>query len=261
MSAQNITNAIGRISMNPSTNISVSTDIVMAVTDYIKQKNLNNDPKRAMAIINTIMSDVRKKGEALLQQTREGKYGSEKARTRLQNGIRKSIDMIVGRLNEEHNKYLSLDIPVDARFAIVIPARLDEIKKSLSEFEKNQSNYGKFKQMAAEANALIDELRYIQQTLPSSESAIYNENTKRALRVLKLQISELLKALNAWYGYFKTTTAPLVQAPMIQAPSKQGGRKTRKHKRRHKRKTRKHGKKKRTRRRKPKKRHRKTRRK
>ena len=52
----------------------------------------------------------------------------------------------------------------------------------------------------------------------------------------------------------------VVRAPIIHTPSKQGGRKTRKHKRRHKRKTRKHGKKKRTRRRKPKKKHRRTRR-
>ena len=261
MSAQSITNAIGRITVNPSKNIPVSTQIVEAVTDYLKEENFNNHPKRAMAIISTVISHVREKGEALLQQIQEGKYGSEKARTQLQNGIRKSIDMIVGRLDKKHNEYLADDIPVDAQLAIVIPARLDEIRLRLLEFKKNQSNHGKFKQMADEAKALIAELQHIQGELPSTESAIYNENTKRVLRGLQRSIVKLLKGLNAWHRYFKTTAVPLVRAPMIQAPpSKEGGRKTRKRRRKRKRKTRKHRQKKRTRRRKPKKRHRRTRR-
>ena len=93
MSAQSITNAIGRITVNPSKNIPVSTQIVEAVTDYLKEENLNNNPKRAMAIISTVISHVREKGEALLQQIQEGKYGSEKARTQLQNGIRKRFEL------------------------------------------------------------------------------------------------------------------------------------------------------------------------
>ncbi len=68
MSAQSITNAIGRITVNPSKNIPVSTQIVEAVTDYLKEENLNNHPKHAMTIISTVISHVREKGEALLQQ-------------------------------------------------------------------------------------------------------------------------------------------------------------------------------------------------
>tara|TARA_B100000674_G_C37879932_1_gene933801 strand:- start:685 stop:1470 length:786 start_codon:yes stop_codon:yes gene_type:complete len=261
MSAQSITNAIGRITMNPRRNIPVSTQIVEAVTDYLREENLNNHPKRAMAIISKVISHVRKRGEVLLQ-TQEGKFGSEKARTQFENGIRGSIDMIVDRLDKKYNEYLADDIPVDAQLAIVIPARLDKIRLRLLEFQKNQSNHGKFKQMADEATALIAELEHIQGELPSTESAIYNENTKIVLRGLQRSIGKLLKALNSWHKYFKTTAVPLVRAPMIQAPpSKEGGRKTRKRRRKRKRKTRKHRQKKRTRRRKPKKRHRRTRRK
>jgi len=54
MSAQSITNAIGRITANPSKNIPVSTQIVEAVTNYLKKNNIE-DPERAMAIISTIM--------------------------------------------------------------------------------------------------------------------------------------------------------------------------------------------------------------
>ena len=38
MSAQSITNAIGRITVNPRKNIPVSTQIVEAVTNYLKKK-------------------------------------------------------------------------------------------------------------------------------------------------------------------------------------------------------------------------------
>ena len=55
MSAQSITNAIGRITVNPSKNIPVSTQIVEAVTNYLKKNNIE-DPERAMAIISTIIS-------------------------------------------------------------------------------------------------------------------------------------------------------------------------------------------------------------
>ena len=60
MSAQSITNAIGRITMNPTTNISISTAIIEATNNYIRTMNIK-DPEKAIAIINTIISHVRQK--------------------------------------------------------------------------------------------------------------------------------------------------------------------------------------------------------
>lgn len=299
MSAQSITNAIGRITVNPSKNIPVSTQIVEAVTNYLNKNNIE-DPERAMAIISTIMSDVRKKGEALLQQTREGKYGSEKARTRLQDGIRGSIDMIENRLNKIRNDYVAQNQPVPANIGIVIPMRLEEIQQRLRIFQKNQKNTVEFSQMQAEATQLLNELNQIQRRLPSSESTVYGHKIKVAVRGLNRHIERLKVSLTHFINFFgrmKATKAPEYEASVVAALNPTSGRredlsleervallhdfsspgrgtkkepggryfeggkrKTRKRRRRRKRKTRKHGKKKRTRRRKPKKRHRRTRR-
>ena len=300
MSAQSITNAIGRITVNPSKNIPVSTQIVEAVTNYLNKNNIE-DPERAMAIISTIMSDVRKKGEALLQQTREGKYGSEKARTRLQDGIRGSIDMIENRLNKIRNDYVAQNQPVPANIGIVIPMRLEEIQQRLRIFQKNQKNTVEFSQMQAEATQLLNELNQIQRRLPSSESTVYGHKIKVAVRGLNRHIERLKVSLTHFINFFgrmKATKAPEYEASVAAARNPETGRsknlsfeervaelrnlsypkrgtkkepgeiyfapggkrKTRKRRRRRKRKTRKHRKKKRTRRRKPKKRHRRTRR-
>ena len=63
MSAQSITNAIGRITMNPTTNISISTAIIEATNNYIRTMKIK-DPEKAIAIINTIISQQRKLSES-----------------------------------------------------------------------------------------------------------------------------------------------------------------------------------------------------
>lgn len=297
MSAQSITNAIGRITVNPSKNIPVSTQIVEAVTNYLKKNNIE-DPERAMAIISTIISDVRQKGEALLQQTREGKYGSEKARNQLQDGIRKSIDMIENRLNKLRNDYVAQNQPVPSNIGISIPMRLEAIQQRLRIFQENQNNTVEFNQMQAEAIQLLEELNQIQRRLPPSESAVYGHKIKVAVRGLNRRIDQLKVSLTHFIKLFGSLSAakiPGYKASVAAAlnpitgrrenlsleervallhdfsgrgtkkePGERyfegGKRKTRKRRRKRKRKTRKHRKKKRTRRRKPKKRHRRTRR-
>ena len=201
MSAQSITNAIGRITMNPTTNISISTAIIEATNNYIRTMKIK-DPEKAIAIINTIISHVRQKGHNLLQQIDDKEYGSEDAKKHLQNGIIKSIDMIVGRLDTLRLKYFKRNTPVDAKFTIVIPARLAAIQTQLVDFQENQLNYEEYKEMRDEAARLIAELRDIQGTLPSTESAVFDEKTKREVRGLNRTIDQLMTALSAWRTHF-----------------------------------------------------------
>tara|TARA_B100002051_G_scaffold170078_1_gene160651 strand:+ start:2881 stop:3780 length:900 start_codon:yes stop_codon:yes gene_type:complete len=299
MSAQSITNAIGRITVNPSKNIPVSTQIVEAVTNYLKKNNIE-DPERAMEIISTIITSVHQKGEELLRDAKKKSFGSESARRAFENGIERSIAMIVDRLDKLRNQYVAQNQPLQPNIGIEIPMRLEEIQQRLRIFRDNQNNPVEYSQMEAEAIQLLDELNQIQRRLPPSESAVYGHKTKVAVRGLNRHIDQLKVSLTHFINFFgrmKATKAPEYEASVAAAlnplsgrrkdlsleervallhtpfsgrgtkkePGERyfegGKRKTRKRRRRRKRKTRKHRKKKRTRRRKPKKRHRRTRRK
>jgi len=96
--------AINKISANYNTNIMISTQIINAVTNYLKKENIK-DPEKAMAIISTIISDVHQKGEELLRAAKEKSFGAASARSAFENGIKRSIDMIVSRLDKLRNQY------------------------------------------------------------------------------------------------------------------------------------------------------------
>jgi len=298
MSTQSITNAIGRITMNPRTNRPISTEIVEAVTDYLRQKKIK-DPERAMAIISTVISHVRNKGEALLQHIQGGTYGSDKARTRLRDGISGSIKMIETRLNQLSNDYMRQNQPVPPNIGIEIPMRLDAIQQRLGYLRENQNNTVEFNQMREEAIQLLVQLNNIHQHLPPL-GVVDGHKIKVAVRGLNRRIDQLKVSLTHFIKLFGSLSAakipgyeasvaaalnPITGRPKdlsleervallhdFSSPGRgakkepgekyfEGGkRKTRKRRRRRKRKTRKHRKKKRTRRRKPKKRHRRTRR-
>ena len=299
MSAQSITNAIDRITVNPSKNFPVSTQIVEAVTNYLKKNNIE-DPERAMAIISTIITSVHQRGEELFRAAKKKSFGSESARRAFENGIKQSIATIVGRLDKLRNHYVAQNQPLPPNIGIEIPMRLEEIQQRLRIFRDNQNNPVEYSQMEAEAIQLLEELNQIQRRLPPSESAVYSHKTKVAVRGLNRHIDQLKVSLTHFINFFgrmKATKAPEYEASVAAALNPLSGRrkdlsleervallhdfsspgrgtkkepggryfeggkrKTRKHRRRRKRKTRKHGKKKRTRRRKPKKRHRRTRR-
>ena len=291
--------AIDKISANYNTNIMISTQIINAVTNYLRKENIE-DPEKAMAIISTIISDVHQKGEELLRDAKKKSFGSESARRAFENGIERSIAMIVDRLDKLRNQYVAQNQPVPPRIGIEIPIRLEAIQRRLRIFRDNQNNTVEYSQMKAEAIQLLEELNQIQRRLPPSESAVYGHKTKVAVRGLNRHIDQFKVSLTHFinlFGSLSATKNPAYEASVAAAlnplsgrrkdlsleervallhtpfsgrgtkkePGERyfegGKRKTRKRRRGRKRKTRKHRKKKRTRRRKPKKRHRRTRRK
>ncbi len=290
--------AINKISPRYDTNIIISTQIIDAVTTYLRKENIEN-PEKAMAIISTIISDVHQKGEELLRDAKKKSFGSESARRAFENGIERSIAMIVDRLDKLRNQYVAQNQPVPPKIGIEIPMHLAAIQQRLMVFRENQNNPVEYSQMKAEAIQLLEELNQIQSHLPPSESAIYGHKIKVAVRGLNRHIDQLKVSLTHFINFFgrmKATKAPEYEASVAAAlnplsgrrkdlsleervallhtpfsgrgtkkePGERyfegGKRKTRKRRRRRKRKTRKHRKKKRTRRRKPKKKHRRTKR-
>ena len=214
--------------------------------NYISSSNLNSN-KQKLDFINGVISNL------LMIKTNIGKAGvgagaaSTKETKDLYNS---SIDRLMAIVGREKNRIIkSPDQVPDPPDDLVVILQLNTIQERIKEFQTNQDKQEKFTEMAIEAKKLIQELKAINGTLPSSEGGVYD---KKTFGRLKEYIKRLSVSLDAWHRYF---------IRVVQAPTKEGGRKTRNRRRKRKRKTRKHRQKKRTRRRKPKKRHRKTRRK
>ena len=164
--------AINKISPRYDTNIIISTQIINAVTTYLRKENIE-DPEKAMAIISTIISDVHQKGEELLRDAKNKSFGSESARRAFENGIERSIAMIVDRLDKLRNQYVAQNQPVPPNIGISIPRHLAAIQQRLMVVRENQNNPVEYSQMKAEAIQLLEELNQIQRRLPPSESAVF----------------------------------------------------------------------------------------
>ena len=193
------------ISMYYKDNISISTDILLAVTDNLKQENIE-DPEIAMAIISRYISEVRQKGEDLLQQTRVWTFLSEDTRKHLQDEIGRSIVMIENRLNKLHNDYVEHNQPVPSNIGIVIPMRLDAIQQRLRIFQENQNNTVEFNQMEAEAIQLLEELNQIQRRLPPL-GAVGDHNKIKEVRGLNWRIDQLKNSLTHFIKLFGDLSA------------------------------------------------------
>ena len=170
---------------------------------------------------------MHQKGEELLRAAKEKSFGAASARSAFENGIKRSIDMIVSRLDKLRNQYVAQNQPVPPNIGIKIPMHLAAIQQRLMVFRENQNNPVEYSQMKAEAIQLLEELNQIQSHLPPSESTVYGHKIKVAVRGLNRHIDQLKVSLTHFinlFGSLSATKNPAYEASVAAALNPLSGR-------------------------------------